>query len=99
MKLNNIVEALNRYHSKKFPESKGWFIGTESIEPTKVNVYKKYKAEIFYHTPGKNHRVYTQQLIDRCPEGYEDVLKEKMMIAILADLFENIQEINKYETV
>lgn len=99
MKLKYIVDALNRYYSKKFPNAKGWFIGKESIEPTKLNAYKKYKVEIYYHTPGKNHLAYTQQVIDRCPEGAEEILKERLITALLEGLFTNLNSFDNYETV
>jgi len=99
MKLKYIVDALNRYYSKKFPNAKGWFIGKESVEPTKLNAYKKYKVEIYYHTPGKNHIAYTQQVIDRCPEGAEEVLKERLITALLEGLFTNLNSFDSYETV
>ena len=98
MKLKYIVDALNHYFLAKFPNANGWFIGKESIEPTRLNLYKKYKVEIFYHTPGKNHLAYTKQLIDRCPEGAEDILKEHFITALLTDLFNNLSEFDKYET-
>lgn len=98
MKLKYIVDALNHYFLAKFPNANGWFIGKESIEPTRLNLYKKYKVEIFYHTPGKNHLAYTQQLIDRCPEGAEDILKEHFITTLLTDLFNNLSEFDKYET-
>lgn len=94
-----IVKALNNYYLKKFPNARGWFIGKESIEPTRLNAYKKYKVEIYYHTPGKNHLAFTNQLIDRCPEGCEDILKESFMTALLTGLFENLQEFDKYEAI
>ena len=99
MKLNYIVDALNHYYLKRFPNAKGWFIGKEMIEPTRLNLYKKYKVEIFYHTPGKNNLAYTQQLIDRCPEGAEEILKEKFITSLLEGLFTNLQEFDKYEAV
>ena len=99
MKLKYIVDALNRYYSKKFPNAKGWFIGKESIEPTKLNAYKKYKVEIYYHAPGKNHLAYTQQVIDRCPEGAEEILKERLITALLEGLFTNLNSFDSYETV
>lgn len=99
MKLKNIVDALNTYYAHKFPNATGWFIGKELIEPTKLNAYKKYCVEIFYHVPGKNHLAYTLQTIDRCPEGAEDVLKEKLTVEILSDLFIHLPEFDKYETV
>jgi len=98
MKLKYIVDALNHYFLAKFPNANGWFIGKESIEPTRLNLYKKYKVEIFYHTPGKNHLAYTKQLIDRCPEGAEDILKEHFITTLLTDLFNNLSEFDKYET-
>lgn len=98
MKLKDIVDALNRYYMNKFPNAKGWFIGKEVIEPTKLNAYKKYRTEIFYHIPGKNHLAFQQQLIDRCPEGTEDILKERALVALLTCIFENLQMIDKYET-
>lgn len=99
MKLKQIVEALNHYYSKRFPNAAGWFIGKESIEPTKLNAYKKYRVEIYYHVPGKNHLAYQQQLVDRCPEGAEEELKERFTIALLEGIFDNLQEFDKYETV
>ena len=99
MKLKNIVEALNHYYLNKFPNARGWFIGKEVIEPTLLNAYKIYKIEIFYHTPGKNYLAYTQQLVDRCPEGTEEILKERMVTILLSDLFTNLTEFDKYETV
>lgn len=98
MKLKYIVDALNHYFLAKFPNANGWFIGKESIEPTRLNLYKKYKVEIFYHTPGKNHLAYTQQVVDRCPEGAEDILKEHFITTLLTDLFNNLSEFDKYET-
>ena len=97
MKLRQIVDALNKYYLRKFPNAKGWFIGKELIEPTKLNVYKKYRVEIFYHTPGKNHLAYTQQVIDRCPEGTEEEFKEMFMTALLAELFTNLEKFDEYE--
>lgn len=99
MKLKYIVDALNRYFLDKYPNANGWFIGKESIEPTRVNLYKKYKVEIFYHTPGKNHLAFTQQLIDRCPEGAEDILKESFTTALLTNLLKNLPELEKYEAI
>ena len=99
MKLNYIVDALNHYYLRKFPNAKGWFIGKETVEPTKVNAYKKYKVEIYYHVPGKNTLAYTQQLIDRCPEGAEEILKERFITTLLTDLFTNLPEFDKYEAV
>lgn len=96
MKLKYIVDALNHYFLAKFPNANGWFIGKESIEPTRLNLYKKYKVEIFYHTPGKNHLAYTQQVVDRCPEGAEDILKEHFITTLLTDLFNNLSEFDKY---
>lgn len=96
MKLKDIVQALNSYFSKKFPNAKGWFIGNERVEPTKINVYKKYLLEIFYHVPGKNHRVFTVQLVDRCPEGAEDYLKTRIMTEMLTEIFTNIHILDKY---
>ena len=64
-----------------------------------MNLYKKYKVEIFYHTPGKNHLAFTQQLIDRCPEGAEDILKESFTTALLTNLFKNLPELEKYEAI
>lgn len=99
MKLKYIVDALNHYFLAKFPNANGWFIGKESIEPTRLNLYKKYKVEIFYHTPGKNHLAYTQQVVDRCPEGAEDILKEHFITTLLTDLFNNLSEFDKYEAI
>lgn len=99
MKLKYIVDALNHYYLKKFPNAKGWFIGKEMIEPARLNAYKKYKVEIFYHLPGKNHLVYTQQVVDRCPEGAEEILKENFVTSLLEGLFTNLNEFDKYETV
>lgn len=99
MKLKYIVEALNHYWTKRYPNASGWFIGKESIEPTKLNAYKRYKIEIYYHLPGKNHLAYTNQVVDRCPEGAEDFLKERIFVTVLEDLFTHLQEFDKYETV
>ena len=98
MKLKDIVQALNTYYSNKFPNAKGWFIGNERTEPTKVGVYKKQVFEIFYHVPGKNTKVFHSQLIDRCPEGSEDLLRDKAMTALLSEIFMHIDELDKYET-
>lgn len=99
MKLKYIVDALNHYYLKRFPNAKGWFIGKETIEPTRLNLYKQYRVEIYYHTPGKNHLAFTQQIIDRCPEGAEDILKERFITALLEGLFTNLLELDKYEAV
>lgn len=99
MKLKSVVEALNHYYAKRFPNAKGWFIGKESIEPTKLNAYKRYKVEIYYHLPGKNHLAYQQQFVDRCPEGAEEEIQERLFISLLEDLFTNLVEFDKYETV
>lgn len=99
MKIKYIVDALNHYYLSKFPNAKGWFIGKEMIEPTSLNLYKKYKVEIFYHTPGKNYPAYTQQVIDRCPEGAEEILKEKFVTALLEGIFKNLNKFDEYETV
>ena len=99
MKLKYITDALNRYYLARFPNAKGWFIGKEAFEPTKLNAYKKYKVEIFYHTPGKNHLAFTQQVIDRCPEGTEEILKEKFTVGLLELIFKNLADLDKYETV
>lgn len=99
MKLKYIVDALNHYYLKKFPNAKGWFIGKESVEPTRVNAYKKYRAEIYYHTSGKNSPAVTVQLIDRCLEGENDFLKEKATTMILAEIFTNLEKLDEYETV
>jgi len=99
MKLKNIVEALNHYYLNRFPNATGWFIGKENTEPTKLNAYKKFRLEIFYHTPGKNHLAFTIQLIDRCIEGSEDLIKDKMYTTLLTEIFSNIQMLDKYETV
>lgn len=99
MKLKQLTEALNHYYLKKFPNAKGWFIGKEMTEPTKLNLYKKYKAEIFYHTPGKNNIAFTVQVIDRCPEGEEDALKERALESLLEGMFTNLSTLDKYEAV
>jgi hypothetical protein len=99
MKLKNIVEALNHFYLKKHPNASGWLIGTESIEPTKLNAYKQYKVQIFYHRPGKNIPVYTVQIVDRCPEGAEEKVKERLFTALLENIFENLDILDTYETV
>ena len=99
MKLKYITDALNHYYLKKFPNAKGWFIGKESIEPTRLNAYKKYRVEIYYHTPGKNHLAYTQQVVDRCPEGAEEILKEMITTALLEGIFTHLNDFDKYEAV
>lgn len=99
MKLKYIVDALNHYYLKRFPNAKGWFIGKETIEPTRLNLYKQYRVEIYYHTPGKNHLAFTQQIVDRCPEGAEEILKERFITALLEGLFTNLLEFDKYEAI
>ena len=99
MKLKYIVDALNHYYLKRFPNAKGWFIGKETIEPTRLNLYKQYRVEIYYHTPGKNHLAFTQQIVDRCPEGAEEILKERFIAALLEGLFTNLLEFDKYEAI
>ena len=99
MKLKYIVDALNHYYLKKFPNAKGWFIGKETLEPAKVNAYQKYRVEIYYHTPGKNIIAYTQQVVDRCLEGTEDILKERFITTLLEGLFTSLPEFDKYEAV
>ena len=99
MKLKNIVEALNHYYLAKFPNAKGWFIGKEMTEPTKLNLYKKHRVEVFYHTPGKNHLALTVQLVERCPEGMEDVMKERALTELLRLMFTDLQKLDEYETV
>lgn len=99
MKLKDIVQALNIYYSKKFPNAKGWFIGNERTEPTKIGVYKKHTLEIFYHVPGKNIKAFHTGLVDRCPEGFEDFLKDRAMTALLSEIFMHIDELDKYETI
>ena len=98
MKLKYIVDALNHYFLEKYPQANGWFIGKEMIEPTRLNLYKKYKVEIFYHTPGKNHLAYTKQVVDRCPEGAEEILKENFVTSLLTDIFRHLPELESYET-
>ena len=98
MRLKNIVDALNSHYLKKHPEAYGWFIGKETIEPTKINIYKQLKAEIFYHIPGRNKRVFTVQLVDRCPEGSEEVLKDRLLTEMLITVFDNINCLEKYTT-
>lgn len=97
MKLKYIIDALNHYYLEKFPNAKGWFIGKEYIAPTKINLYKKYQVSIYYHTPGKNHLAYTQELIDRCPEGTEEEFKEKFTISLLVGIFNNLRKFDEYE--
>lgn len=99
MKLKCITEALNHYYLTKFPNARGWFIGKELIEPTKVNVYKKYSVEIYYHTPGKNHLAIQCQVLDRCPEGAEEILKEKITTELLSTIFSNLSKLDEYESV
>lgn len=98
MKLKYLIDALNHYFLDKYPNAKGWFIGKESIEPTRLNLYKQYKVEIYYHTPGKNHLAFTQQMVDRYPEGCEDELKEHFITALLTEVFKSLPELEKYET-
>lgn len=99
MKLKYIVDALNHYYLRKFPNAKGWFIGKEVVEPARLNAYKRYKVEIFYHVPGKNTLAYTQQVVDRCPEGAEEILKERFTTALLEGIFTSLPEFDKYEAV
>lgn len=95
MKIKYIVDALNHYFLEKYPNSNGWFIGKESIEPTRLNLYKKYKVEIYYHTPGKNKCVFTQQVVDRCPEGAEDILKENFVTSFVTNIFKSLSDFEK----
>lgn len=99
MKLKDIVDALNGYYLNKFPNAKGWFIGKESMEPSLINAYKKYKVEIFYHTPGKNHLAITQQFVDRLADTDEELFKTKFFTALLKHIFINLNELDKYETI
>lgn len=99
MKVKDIVEALNRYYLARFPNAKGWFIAKETTEPTLVNAYKKRRAELFYHLPGKNERVLTVQQVDRCLEGAEEAFNERFMITFLEEVFNSLEEFDKYETV
>lgn len=99
MKLNYVVNALNAYLLKKYPNAKGWFIGKEHMEPALVNAYKKIKVEIYYHLPGKNHLAFTVQLVDRCLEGTEDILKEKVSVELLTLIFTNFYKIDEYATI
>lgn len=93
MRLKYITDALNLFISKNHPEIKGIFIGKESIEPTRVNAYKAYKIEIYWHLPGKNHLVFTCQIVDRCLEGDKDSLKERCITVLLEQLFTNLNKI------
>lgn len=93
MKLEYIVTALNLYMQKKYPDLKGKLIGKESIEPTRVNAYKAYKVEIYWHTPGKNHLVFNYQMIDRCLDNQKEALKEKYSSILLEQLFTNLNNI------
>ena len=99
MKVKDIVEALNRYYLAKFPNAKGWFIVKETTEPTLVNAYKKRRAELYYHIPGKNQIAVTVQLIDRYLEGHEEAFEEAFTMAFLEQVFKSLEEFNKYETV
>lgn len=98
MKLKNIIEALNHYYLKRFPNAKGWFIGKEYSEPTKLNAYRKYRVEIYYHIPSKNTIAFTVQMIDRCINDSEDILRERALTALLEEIFTNITDLDKYET-
>lgn len=99
MKLKDIVDALNGYYLNKFPNAKGWFIGKESMEPSLINAYKKYKVEIFYHTPGKNQLAITQQFVDRLADTDEELFKTKFFTALLKLIFINLNDLDKYETL
>lgn len=99
MKIKDIVEALNHYYLAKFPNAKGWFIAKETTEPSLVNAYKKRKAELYYHIPGKNELVLTVQQVDRCLEGQEDAFNERFMISFLEGVFKGLEDFDKYETV
>lgn len=99
MKLKDIVDALNGYYLNKFPNAKGWFIGKESMEPSLINAYKKYKVEIFYHTPGKNQLAITQQFVDRLADTDEELFKTKFFTALLKHIFINLNDLDKYETI
>lgn len=99
MKLNQIVEALNRFFLTKYPSAKGHFIGKESFEPSKINAYKIHKVEIYYHVPGKNYLAFTKQRIDRYLEKFEKEVNELFMIDLISELFLNIQDLEKYEAI
>lgn len=99
MKLKDIVDALNGYYLKKFPNARGWFIGKESLESSLVNAYKKYKVEIFYHTPGKNHIAFTQQFVDRLIDIDEEAFKTKFFVTLLKQIFISLTDLDKYETL
>lgn len=99
MKLKYIVDALNHYWSKRHSNASGWFIGKESLEPTKLNAYKRYKVEIYYHLPGKNHLALKCEFVDRCPEGAENELKERYFTSLLEELFNNLNSFDGYETI
>lgn len=93
MKLKYIINALNLFISNSHPELKGFFIGKESIEPTRVNAYKAYKVEIYWHLPGKNHPVFTYQMVDRCLSEDKDALKERYSTVLLEQIFTNLNKI------
>lgn len=96
MDLHLIIQSLNSYFKSKFPDAKGWLIGREFIEPTQVNVYKKYTIEIYYHLPRKNNIVFTVSKVDRCVDNDYTLLKKNTIIELLTLIFKDIKELDKY---
>jgi len=99
MKVKDIVVALNHYYLAKFPNAKGWFIVKETTEPTLINAYKKKRAELYYHVPGKNQIAITTQLVDRCIDGHEEAFEEAFTMMFLEQILKSLEEFDKYETV
>lgn len=99
MRLKDITDALNNYYLIKFPKAKGFFIGKEYVEPAKVNIYKKYKIDIYYHIPGKNHLAITKEVIGKCGNNEEDAFRDKAYTSLLEEIFNNLNKLDNYEAI
>lgn len=95
MKLKNIIDALTLWHfkSNKETEPSGFFLSKEVINPTRINAYKEYIVEIYYHIPHKNIKVFTFKATDKCLEGQQEAFKESCLTALLEQLFTNLNSI------
>jgi hypothetical protein len=99
MELAYIIKALNKYFKAKYPETKGFFIGKESYEPTQLNAFKTHKVEIYFHIPGKNRLVFTKQEVNKYIEGKEEAINAEFMSDLLAGLFINLETLETYEAL
>lgn len=93
MRVKEIADALTLFINRKYPELNGFFIAKDSVEPTKINAYKAYNVEVYWHLPGKNHLVFKQHLVDKCLTGQEESLKERFNTVLLEQLFSNLNNI------